>query len=248
MTYNIGYRGGSGGFIFLHFLLLSDKYQTCFNNNYDFKNILETQWNISNLSNWKDSEVWPDNYSTVLEKNDKDKLLYFCNPDKNDFFDFFFINFKKNYSNVKDPSWPDLDSFDDFFKLPKKIQDEVTHTHKVRIFNCQKIYIWLYTDIYSQNELAWHKKAYFYANENNKEKITNIESHATVWKDTLVDPKSVYFLENSNIQIKLQDWVNEPDMLVDCQLIEKVSQPQINLLNHWKKLHPPELLQKIGIR
>jgi hypothetical protein len=263
MIYNVGYQGGSGGFILLHFLLLSEKYHTCFDSNYDFKNILERQWNISNASNWKDSEFRPDNYSTTIsEKNNKNKLLYFCNPDRDNFFNFNpfikrnpFINFKKNYCNVKDPSWPNINSFDDFLKLPKKIQDEVINDHKIKnignyfeALNDQKTYIWLYTDINSQNELAWYKKAYFYFNEKNKEKITNVESYATLWNGTLVDTKSVYFLEHSNIQIKLQDWVNKPDLLVDYQLIEKVSQSQIDLLNHWKKLHPPELLKLIGIK
>jgi hypothetical protein len=257
-TFYLGYRGGSGGFIFLHFLLLSDKYRTCFNGNYNFKDIVKKQWNISNLSNWKSTEVWPDNNSTILDDNHKDKLLYFCNPSKDEFFNFgpfTNFNFKKCYYDVKDPSWPDIDSFDDFLKLPKQIQDEVINIHKViniskfiKPPDCQKTYIWLYTDIHAQHEFAWLKKAYFYAGQPNKDKITNFEKYGKLWNKALIDSAAIYFLENSNIQIKLQDWVNEPDILVDHCLIDKVNQDQYNLLNHWKKLHPPELLQKVGIK
>lgn len=37
---------------------------------------------------------------------------------------------KKFYNAVKDPSWPDVDTYVDFYRLPKKIKLECEHIHK----------------------------------------------------------------------------------------------------------------------
>jgi hypothetical protein len=38
------------------------------------------------------------------------------------------------------------------------------------------------------------------------------------------------------------------DILLDLLDIPPMTPEQLNLINRWKKLHPPELLEKIGIK
>lgn len=254
--YNIGYRGGSGGFLFLHFLLLSDQ---CYNDifdNIDFPDVIAQQWNISDHQRWKASEYWPNNFKSINNDSSLTKISYFCNPTVEEFFqkkqllDTVIIG----YNNVKDPDWPAVESLKDFVNLPNWIYDEIYNT-----LDCKNTlgylkgqadlkHIWLYTDFNSQNELAYYKKAYFYHKQPSREKIQDFEDKTEIWNGISVDKNAVHFLNHSHIQIKLQDLVNSPDSLIDHGLIKQVNQKQHNLLKHWKSLHPPELLNKIGIK
>jgi hypothetical protein len=255
-TYNIGYRGASGGFLFLHFLLLSDQYYTDIFNNVNFSDVVAQQWHISDHKLWKTTEFWPNNFKSINDNSDLDRIVYFCNPTIEEFFQKKqSINFiEVGYNNVKDPAWPDITSVNDFANLPKWIYDEIYNTISCKNtllylsgqFNDQSV--WLYTDFDSQNELAYYKKAYFYNEQPLREKIQDSTDFTAVWNGVRVDKNAEYFLHNSDIQIKLQDFINTPELLIDHGLISCVNQRQYNLLKHWKSLHPPELLYKIGIR
>jgi hypothetical protein len=61
---SIGYSGGSGGFLLLHLLLLSDQYHVKFKDNKTFDEAFEKQWKITNPNQWKSLETWPDNLQT----------------------------------------------------------------------------------------------------------------------------------------------------------------------------------------
>ena len=74
-NYHLGYRGGSGGFILLHFLLLSGKYFSELENN--VKKVIENQWDIIDHRKWKLNEIWPNNDLTFLNDKQHTKLLFF---------------------------------------------------------------------------------------------------------------------------------------------------------------------------
>ena len=254
--YHLGYRGASGGFLLLHLLLLSDNFFAAFTEQKDFKQILEDQWAIVDHTKWKQTEHWPDNFNTAMSDSHLDKIFYFCNPSEDDFFNYrkLFEQVKQGYSDIQDSSWPDINSFVEFDNLPDCIKREVTETlgysNLLQLMTSSDICkrtIWLYTDIDSQNELAFYKKAYFYYQRPDLNKIQDYKNFTEVWQNDLVDRHAVYFLNNSDIQIRLQDLVNTPEILVSYGIVESINQNQINLLNHWKKLHPKELLKKIGI-
>lgn len=239
----------------LHLLLLSTQYCLRFSNeSLDFKEIIDQQWNISNPHLWKSLESWPNNLWTVTAKTDLDKILYFCNPTKEKFFNYqleLFKSFNASYNNIKDISWPELTSFEDFKSLPNLIQTEILNESdlacQIEYILSPKVYIWVYTDFNSQNELSFYKKANFYYNRANKEKIKDYTNYIDVWNNTMVDKNAVYFLNNTLIQIKLQDIVNSPKSLVNCGLINELHQTQLDLIDHWKSLHCTDLLIKIGI-
>jgi len=256
--FHVGYCGGSGGFLLLHMLLLSNQYFTCFENNKSFEEVFQEQWNINDLTKWKTTEVWPRNFTTVECKTDLDKILYFCNPSVDEFFNFeisLFPGFKQSYCDIKDLAWPGIKSYNDFLNLPSWIQQEAVDTlphaseiiSYVRAPQQLKKYIWIYTDFDSQNELAFCKKAYFYNQSPDREKITDFTSYIGTWQNTIVDRLSVDFLNKTDIQIKLQDLVNTPEILIKHGLVTNINSSQIIFLENWKKLHPSELLKKIGI-
>jgi len=274
-NYHLGYQGGSGGFILFHFLLLSEKYFSEFNSGIgnDIKKIVEHQWNVSDHKKWKNSEITPNNYLTYCSNNScLTKLLFFCNPTVNDFFyyEYEFEKIKISYNNIKDSSWPDVNNLKNILDLPSYIKNELLLVDPIRFYfltvyknsidfeNHKPNYafdksIWIYTDAISQNELSYYKKAYWYCDYNinstnpKMSELYLIKNETSVWKNMYVDTNALIFLNNSDIQIKLQEFINNPDILIDMGLIDKVSNSQLSLLNHWKKLHPKELLKKIGI-
>lgn len=76
----IGYSGASGGFLLLHFILLSHRYNIQFENNKSIRDIIGYQWNIKNAKYWKENEVWPSNSKTLLLPGSR--IYFFCNPNK----------------------------------------------------------------------------------------------------------------------------------------------------------------------
>ena len=51
------------------------------------------------------------------------------------FYENYSLDFSKFYTNVKDPSWPECASIEEFATLPKAIQDECIQTHNLNKFN-----------------------------------------------------------------------------------------------------------------
>lgn len=266
-NYHLGYRGGSGGFILLHFLLLSGKYFSELENN--VKKVIENQWDIIDHRKWKLNEIWPNNDLTFLNDKQHTKLLFFCNPTINDFFyyEFSFDEIKLSYNKIKDKKWPDINNLEDILGLSEFIKNELFVTDPLKFYfltlystplelkNARHNYvfdksIWIYTDIISQNELAHYKNAYWYAN-NSISKMSEtfiIENESSKWNDTYVDKTAINFLNYTDIQLKLQNFINEPDILIELGLIDRVTNEQLSLLKQWINLHPEFLLKKIGIK
>ena len=75
------YYGGSGGFLLLHSLLLTDQFYA---DGYDEKTLNDLSiWKISNNLNWKNHEIWPNNLKTSEYQTNKIKLYHHCNDDIN---------------------------------------------------------------------------------------------------------------------------------------------------------------------
>jgi hypothetical protein len=69
-----------------------------------------------------------------------------------------------------------------------------------------------------------------------------------IYKNQEVCGKILPFLETANAVIKLQDLTNHTARVLKQVFdIESLNYQQINLIEHWKTLHPPHLLTSIGI-
>jgi hypothetical protein len=261
----IGYSGGSGGFLLLHLLLLSGKFYIAFDVNDSLQNIINSQWDIKNLRDWKNSETRPNNLLTALSIDTQTgRLYFFCNPgfeygfsspqyhnakslilytDIHSQADLAFLkksmwwqnardhNFIRrsygplveqwnmHYCNIKDPSWPSRVSPRRIHKLSTPIYKEILESE------------------YTQSIL---KQLSDY--------MEGIPFSAELYKNTLVDQSMLPFLHNADAVIKLQDLVNSHgSVLLDILDIPPMNKQQLDLIDHWKKLHPPALLEKIGI-
>jgi hypothetical protein len=260
----IGYSGGSGGFLLLHLLLLSGKFYTAFDVNDSLQNIINNQWNIRNHCDWKKFETWPNNLLTLSTDTQTSRLYFFCSPvfEKNftfaqchakslilytDIHSQAELSFYKksrwwdnapkhnfvrrsygllveqwnmHYCNIKNPSWPSRVSPRRIHQLPAPIYKEILDSE------------------YTQNIL---KLLSDYMN--------GVPFGAELYINTLVDQSMLAFLHDADAVIKLQDLVNSNgNILLDVLDIPPINQQQLNLIDQWKKLHPPELLEKIGIR
>jgi hypothetical protein len=250
----LGYNGGSGGFLSLHVILLSDEYHIKFDPDQSLDQVLAKQWQISDPDQWKSHEVWPSVHQTMLDtKATKPRASLLCNPTVDMFqqgnAQYLLSHLIASYNSVKDLSWPDIASIDDWCNLPDHIIDECEQIHDLRFAKAMSRLIaakkvLLYTDAYSQNELAFYKKAFKYHGTPNVQK-TPLE--AVCLEDCLITPHTADLAAICDCRIRLQDLVNTPQILVDLGLISAVNQRQLDLIDHWKSLHPPKLLLDIGI-
>ena len=152
---HLNYTGGSGGFFALWVLLLGTDYQCIFDDEtMTLDDIFNKQWNVD-LYNWKDSEIHPNNlkteqseisnklyfhcnlsaeeiydqdgirivlYTDILTQRSMCKLKdagIFCrNRDMKQLF-------MDMYNNIKDDSWDDINSLNDYGKLNNSIKMEL---------------------------------------------------------------------------------------------------------------------------
>lgn len=245
----LGYRGGSGGFILLHLLLCSGDFYVNFGNERSFDDVIDSQWQISTPSAWKNTEVWPDNEKTIWAPNILPRIYFFCNPTADAYFKQSQHKILTAYQRVKDLSWPEIQDFEAYKNLPFHIREECEIQHKlaplIRYYARPKKFVWIYTDIHSQNELAFYKKCYWYYG---KSTMPKIESHAFAsYRNQQVDMSALPFLEQCDTVLRLQDIILDPEILVHKGLIKSVNQQQEKLISKWLSLHPPGLLKKIGI-
>ena len=250
----IGYNGGSGGFLSLHVILLSDEYHIKFDHGQLLDQVLVRQWQIGNPSQWKSHEVWPSLYQTMLDDTaTKPHAVLLCNPSVDVFrqgnAQYLVSLLIEGYTRVKDPNWPDIASVDDWLNLPDHVINECEQIHKLRfakaalrLIAAKKVLV--FTDAYAQNELAFYKKAFKYHDTPNAIK-TPLDS--VCLDDYLVTPRTADLAAFCDCRIRLQDLVNTPQILVDLGLISAINQRQLDLIDHWKSLHPAKLLLDIGI-
>lgn len=257
---NIGYSGGSGGFLLLHLLLLSEKYHVSFANNKTFDQAFSQQWTIDALHKWKHTETWPDNPLTFDSTSLLNKIYFFCNPiDITDLTQYpgkTLVIYTDYHSQLllayyKKARWYyDTTSSSDFnvpidLKLSELLSeilslkwqqfyDDVKDSSWPKCDNFQEI---CNLPLHIQQELSTDPH-FFEA-----QKLPTIN-----YKTQDVHESIAPILQSADYTIKLQDLLNSNGSI----LTETLGMPPINskqqaFLEKWKQLHPPELLSKIGI-
>jgi len=251
------YSGGSGGFLLLHLLLLSGKYHTVFENNRSLADVVQSQWNITNHVKWKDTETWPDNKKTHHATTSLSRLYFNCNPEiglvkfpSKRLILYVDINSQLELSYFKKASYFYLDTSEDSVAI-RKIQrfktvlaewnchyDNVKDTNWPKCLSFRHIHR-LPKEI--QQELLANKYTQQIINQ-------KLPFASAVFKNDLVKEDLVPILKSADMVVKLQDVINSNGQVLENLLeIPTINDKQHKLIEHWKKLHPQQLLQKIGI-
>jgi hypothetical protein len=244
---HLNYFGGSGGFLALHLLLLSNYFNNELNDRLNV--VIDHQWNITDHIKWKHNETWPDNNKT-LSMPGSPKLFFYCHLPGSTWEQLSGINlliytdlatqiavcnykkagpqipvvgqdlnihFSRFYNNVKDPSWPDCADINSSKNLPERIQHELL-THAAYI-----------EFIDATSWVQW------FVNTHQEHKINN----------NIVFPEVATMAKNSDLVIKLQDILNTNGRALLDPFGLPVLDQHVDLIEKWKSLHSDEILSII---
>ena len=251
------YSGGSGGFLLLHLLLLSDKFYTAFDRNLSLDQIIQEHWNIKSPNQWKSTEIWPDAQITLDAQVDFDKIYFQCNP------------FEHDYNTVlKELVYKKIVIYTDYqsqllLAHYKKANWRFCHYQDIKYVEFRK-FLNNWKDHYANiKDPSWPKCL----------SVRHIDRlPKNIQKEILADPYTNYFLnftyqdpsayfnnelvhepmipylESADVVVKLQDLVNSNGKILETLFdIPEINNKQLSLLKKWKQYHPNELLISIGI-
>lgn len=250
---NVFYSGGSGGFYFLHCLLMNQRHFCQFPTNIPCEYHPGLRLNESSYNNIKDAS-WPE-YSYYLEHGSLTntelraaEMQWAKNPEiVPGWFDRVFEsvhqqNWKINLAHWKSTEvWPKNQStFDSScYQRPYKI-----------FYTCNDFEHWLqwpgkkivlYTDIKTQTRLSMYKKAGNYVDsENTYSKTKNSLKTAKNYRGHLVGKKTMAALEQADHAVFLQDFVKS-------MLSPESAPAQKDFTKFWLSQHPAELLRRSNL-
>lgn len=256
------YFGGSGGFVMLHLMILSNAFHCSFATNQSISEVIEYQWKIPSPDEWKSREINVDNESTRATTTNKRKIFFFCNPNIEEVSKFngkvvflytdartqlLLSQYKKAYLFRLKHSWSWMSHYR--FRLTEWRQ----HYNNIKDTtwpNCtgpngfsrlpDVIKKEVLKDPYTEqclnithiNDLAFIN---YYLDDT--EKMSNGD---------VVLPEVFNFFKYADVSIKLNDVMTDLDTLTSITGVP-VNQQQIKLRNHWASLHPVELLRDVEL-
>lgn len=256
---NLLYSGGSGGFVLLYFLLLSDQYSVVFKNNKSFLEAFEQQWQITNSDQWKNTESWPDNAATHQLTTDKSKIYYYCNPDlicPPDLGTYCRFNLALYVDYASQLELAYYKKAWIYSKVPRCSRDPKFTAIREFVNNWRNHYenikdsTWPeYVPIKKIHSLSTHIKNELLQNSYTQNFLDYRYQVPTIdFNGQQVYDLFFPYLDSANVVIKLQDFINSRGQnVVDLLELPAVNDQQLELINHWCKLHPVELLERIGI-
>jgi len=253
---NLGYSGGSGGFLLLHLLMLSGQYHVELQQNKTFAEAFEQQWKITNPDHWKESETWPDNAQTHISQTQLNKIYFFCNPyEKLDwgrypgstlilYTDYYsqtaLAHYKKANWYYKTKLGQDL-KFSAYKLLLKKWQHHYQNIKDSSWPECRSFRNIKQLPESIQKEILENPHTAEYLNY---QYISPVEEYQGHWVFNSIIP----MLTTADFVVRLQDLVNSNgSILVDLLNIPPMTPLQLKFLKTWKQLHSLELLSSIGI-
>lgn len=264
------YFGGSGGFILLHLLLLSNKFSCVFPNNATLNEVIEKQWNICNNLHWKQTEVWPLNTLTYKESIKNQKIYFFCNPKIEDVSKFdgkiIFLytdaltqlklaHYKRAFIYTDVELYSAVKYYKYFLQLWKHHYNNIKDPSWPVCYGPKKF---KRLSQHIQQEMLLHDCT---------DKCLNFPEYSTYLQNSYMTPgfhslnenlkelldgtkvlDSVFdFAQYANVAVKLQDIINDISLLSNITN-KAVTQQQTDLRNKWILLHPAEMLNQIGIK
>lgn len=250
---NIFYSGGSGGFYFLHCLLLRKQHFCCFPYHHSHGHHAQLRLGQQDYENIKDPS-WPryENYSVLGNQGNKElkdaETQWAYNPEvipnwANQQFELVHQhNWNLNLQQWKSSEiWPNNE---------RTLNSNCSGRQYRIFFNCNDVEKWLqlpgkkivlFTDIKTQIRLAMFKKAWLYSNLENSISITKSTiRNAKIHKGCLVYHRVFDLVDHAEHTIKLQDFVKD-------MLSNPVNSDQYRFTQQWLNYHPSDLLDKCSL-
>jgi len=267
------YFGGSGGFIVLHLLLLSEQFYCCFDDeDLDLEQIIDRQWQISESMPWKSNEYWPDNNKTRNASKDQRKIYFFCNPDISQVSELdgqIFLLYLDADSQIEMAKYKHAyDFYNESTSLYKnyvayyraKLKGWREHYKNIKDPswpNCTGPAGFKILPSHIKNELLEHpytkihldiKKYKNFDPKKQEKALEEMHSRKIVLTDGTKLLSEVHeFFKFADLYLNLKDIVNNLDLLSVISGV-KTNQHQINLRNKWASIHPLWLLDNVGIQ
>ena len=254
---NLLYSGGSGGFILLHFLLLSEQFDIVLKSNKSCQDAVKCQWQISNPDKWKSNECWPDNAATSGLQTDKRKIYFFCNPQQHpDLRSYCKYNvglyvdyasqlklayfkkawiYEKKFKCAQDPK---------FTAMRQLLRNWKSHYNNIKDETWPK-----YTPIKNVHSLPKKIKREILQDPYTRGFLEYYYQKPIIrFRGQTVFSGFVPYLHSADVVIKLQDFINSRGQsVVDLLKLPAVNAQQVELIEHWCSLHPKDLLEQVGI-
>jgi hypothetical protein len=266
---NLFYLGGSGGFIFLHWMLLLKKHfcQIPIDNNsaapfrQKFKDIkpLDRQ-NYESIQDhlWPSYKDYKENFPKLLDSilRETSRQYSLHGDDQHNDIEWYDANLSAIFTKQWNLSstwkateqWPEND---------QTLLKSCNHKKFKIYFTCNDVQKWvsfpgqkiiLYTDIRTQLRLSYYKKAWIFYNSNANKSFRPIVKNILQNKSTLFNGVLISSLLKPLISpvtqlVCLQDLLLKPSEVFGITHNDE----QCKLLKIWANLHPPELLNKIGL-
>ena len=253
---NLLYSGGSGGFLLLHLLLLSDQYWCYFLENQNFSELIKQQWKINHHHDWKKTEVWPRNDHTKNSQLPMNKIYFYCNPHDippENYCNFNLVvytdynsqqklaHYKKAHWHYQKTAQAVNNKFSDGIRLLREWKKHYNNVKDPTWPNCLS---------FRKISTLPHNIQAELLNDPYTSKFLNYQhvEKSAIYQNTPVYAPMLPFLQSANVTILLQDLVNSrAEILVKLDIVTNINQAQIALLDRWKSLHTKELLESIGI-
>lgn len=247
---NVFYAGGSGGFYFLHCLLMRKQHFCQFPTNLTYEHHPNLRLTETSYNNIKDPS-WP-NYNYYLEHGSGintelrfAETQWAVNPEVIPGW------FDRVCKTVYDHNWninPDHWKSTEIWPVNTGTLNSNCVDRPYRIFfTCNDIDSWqkwpgkkvvLYTDIRTQTRLAMYKKAWKYiSSARTFSKTKNSLLLAKPHGADLVGDKVKIALDQTDCAVRLQDFVKS-------MLGNKSTQQQKDFTEYWLQQHPTALLRK----
>jgi hypothetical protein len=250
---NLFYSGGSGGFYFLHCLLMYQRHCCRFPTEISYDYHPGLRLSESSYNNIKDPS-WPD-YSYYLLHGSLDnielqnaEIKWAVNPEiVPGWFDRVFDSVHQHNWNINTKQWKSTE----IWPINYGTLDTSCDRRPYKIFfTCNDIESWmqwpgkkvvLYTDIRTQTRLAMYKKAWKYINpDRTYTKTKNGLRSARNYQGLMVGETAALALDQADHAISLQDFVK-------TMLGIEATKAQRDFTKFWLSQHPTELLHRCNL-
>jgi hypothetical protein len=254
------YSGGSGGFLLLHLLLLSDQFYTAFDRDLSLDQIIQEHWNIKSPDQWKNTEIWPSAQITADSLTNVDKIYFQCNPFGDDSNSILEELLCKKIVIYTDYHSQDLLAY--YKKAYWYFGQNIRNVKYAKFKKFLKMWQTHYNNI---KDPLWPKclsvRQIDRLPENIQREILSNPSTNSVlnfkyqdrapgayFNNELVHSPMIPYLESADVVVKLQDLVNSDAKILETLFnIPKINSKQLALLQKWKHHHDKKLLTSVGI-